>query len=90
MDTKGFIKVVHTRDGTVLGATIVAGRAGEMVHEWIIALERGLKVGDLAGIVHIYPTYSTANMQAAASHRLEELLSGTSGRIIRSMARLMR
>lgn len=89
-DTAGFIKLVHKKDGTLLGATIVARRAGEMIHEWIVALDRGLKVGDLANAIHVYPTYSTASMQAAAAIRVEQLLSGTSGRIVRGLARLMR
>jgi pyruvate/2-oxoglutarate dehydrogenase complex dihydrolipoamide dehydrogenase (E3) component len=89
-DTAGFIKLVHKKDGTLLGATIVAGRAGEMIHEWIVALDRGLKVGDLANAIHVYPTYSTANWQAATAIRLEQLLSGTSGRVIRGLARLVR
>ncbi|MFQ5342687.1 MAG: dihydrolipoyl dehydrogenase family protein [Anaerolineae bacterium] len=89
-DTAGFIKLVHKQDGTLLGATIVAGRAGEMIHEWVVALERGLKVGDMAGIIHVYPTYSTGAMQAAAAIRVANLLSGTSGRVIRGLGRLVR
>jgi pyruvate/2-oxoglutarate dehydrogenase complex dihydrolipoamide dehydrogenase (E3) component len=86
----GFIKLVHKQDGTLLGVTIVAAVAGEMIHEWIVALERGLKVGDLANIIHVYPTYSTASMQVAADIRVTKLLSGTSGRIVRGLFRLMR
>ena len=89
-DTAGFIKLVHKKDGALLGATIVAARAGEMIHEWIVALYEGLKVGDLSNVIHVYPTYSTAGMQAAAAIRVEQLLSGTSGRVIRGLARLMR
>lgn len=89
-DTAGFIKLVHKKDGTLLGTTIIAGRAGEMIHEWIVALEHGLKVGDLAAVIHVYPTYSTASMQAAAAIRVEQWLSSTSGRVIRGLARLMR
>ena len=81
---------MHKKDGTLLGATIVAGRAGEMIHEWIIALDRGLKVGDLAGVIHVYPTYSTANVQAAADIRVAQMLSGTSGQVIRGLSRLFR
>jgi len=89
-DTAGFMKLVHKKDGRLLGATIVAARAGEMIHEWIVALNRGLKVGDLADVIHVYPTYSTVIMQAAAHIRVEQLLSGTSGRVIRGLARLIR
>jgi pyruvate/2-oxoglutarate dehydrogenase complex dihydrolipoamide dehydrogenase (E3) component len=89
-NTEGFIKLVHKRDGTLLGATIVAERAGEMIHEWILALDRGLKVSDLSNAIHVYPTYSTANWQMAAEFRITQLLSGTSGQILRGLARLVR
>ncbi len=74
----------------MLGITIVAARAGEMIHEWLVAMEHGLKVSDLAQVIHVYPTYSTASMQAAADIRVAQLLGGTSGRIVRGVARLMR
>jgi pyruvate/2-oxoglutarate dehydrogenase complex dihydrolipoamide dehydrogenase (E3) component len=89
-NTSGFVKLIHMRNGTLLGTTIVAERAGDMIHEWIVALNHGLKVHDLAGSIHIYPTYSTASMQAAAAVRVEQLLSGTTGRVVRGLARLMR
>jgi len=89
-DTDGFIKLVHLQNGTLLGATIVAAQAGEMIHEWIVALDRGIKVDDLSNILHIYPTYSIAGMQASAAIRVERLLNGTTGRVVRGLARLMR
>ena len=89
-NTAGFVKLIHRRNGTLLGATVVAARAGDMIHEWIVALNNGLKVQDLASSIHIYPTYSTASMQAAAAIRVEQLLTGTTGRVVRGLARLMR
>lgn len=87
-DRAGFMKLVHKQDGTLLGATVVAKRAGEAIHEWIVALYRGLKVGELANVIHVYPTYSTAGMQAAAAIRVAQLLKGTSGRVVRGLGRL--
>ena len=89
-DTSGFLKIVHLEDGTVLGATVVAARAGEAITEWVVAMERGLQVGELATILHVYPTYSDASMQAAAHIRVARLLGGRSGQVLRSVARLMR
>jgi pyruvate/2-oxoglutarate dehydrogenase complex dihydrolipoamide dehydrogenase (E3) component len=89
-DTSGFTRIVHLAGGRVLGATIVAARAGEAISEWIVALHQGLKVGDLSEMIHVYPTYSTATMQAAAHIRVQQLLSGASGRVIRGLARLVR
>ena len=89
-DTAGLIKLVHKKDGALLGATIIAGRAGEMISEWIVALERGLKVDEVGSAIHVYPTYSTVSSQAAAAIRVQRLLSGTSGKIIRSVVHLVR
>ena len=89
-DTAGFIKLVHKKDGTLLGATIVASRAGEMIHEWIVALHEGIKVGDLSNAIHVYPTYSIAGQQAAAAIRIDRLLSGASGHVVRGLVHLMR
>jgi pyruvate/2-oxoglutarate dehydrogenase complex dihydrolipoamide dehydrogenase (E3) component len=89
-DTSGFVKIVHREDGTLLGTTVVAARAGEAITEWIVALDQGLKVGELSTILHVYPTYSDASMQAAAHIRVARLLGGASGRVIRRVVRLMR
>lgn len=89
-DTDGFIKVTSKKDGTLLGATIVAGRAGEAITEFIVALKSGLKVADLAGAIHAYPTYSTAVQQLAADVAIENLLSSTTGRIIRGLSKIIR
>jgi pyruvate/2-oxoglutarate dehydrogenase complex dihydrolipoamide dehydrogenase (E3) component len=42
-DETGFMKLVHRKNGLILGATVVAGRAREIIHEWIVALNQGLK-----------------------------------------------
>ena len=86
----GFIKLVHQPNGRLLGATVVCQRAGEMIQEWTLALDQGRKVGDLAGSIHVYPTYSMANMQVSSQLRISGLLSGVAGRIIKKLARLMR
>jgi pyruvate/2-oxoglutarate dehydrogenase complex dihydrolipoamide dehydrogenase (E3) component len=86
----GFIKLVLREDNTLLGATIVAARAGEMIHEWIMGLEHGLKADWLSSTMHVYPTYSMSSMQAAYDIRMEKLLKGTSGHVVRGLLRLMR
>jgi arylformamidase len=53
-------------------------------------VEHGLKVGDIARVIHVYPTYSVASMQAAADMRVAQLLGGTRGKIIRRLVQLMR
>ena len=89
-NSAGFIKLVHQPNGRLLGATIVSSRAGEMIHEWILALDRGIKVGNLVSSIHVYPTYSMANMQVSSEFKVSGMLSGTSGRLIKRLARFMR
>ncbi len=85
-ETEGLVKVVHAPDGTLLGMTIVAPRAGEMIQEGVLALEQKMRVSDLAGLMHVYPTYAVATMQAALTIRIERLFGGLLGRVLRRLA----
>lgn len=89
-DGDGFIKVITRKEGSILGATIVAARAGEAITELILAIKQNMKVTDLAGAIHAYPTYSTAIQQLAAGMTIENLLAGTSGKIIRGLSKIIR
>jgi pyruvate/2-oxoglutarate dehydrogenase complex dihydrolipoamide dehydrogenase (E3) component len=72
--TEGFVKIIAGRRGVlgsagggrVLGATMVAARAGEMIHESALAMATGMFTGRLAQVTHAYPTWSLAIQQAAA------------------------
>ena len=89
-DRNGFIKIIAKADGSILGATIVAERAGETVTEIVIAMKHKLKLNDIAGTIHAYPTYSTGVQLLATEMAVEKLLSGTSGRIIRTLSAVAR
>lgn len=72
--TEGFVKIIAVRrpvlgwagGGRVLGATVVAERAGEMIGELALAVRTGMFTGRLAQLTHPYPTWSVAIQQAAA------------------------
>lgn len=67
-EEEGFVKI-HMREGTdrVLGATIVARHAGEMIGEVSLAIRLGLGMRDLARVIHPYPTQATAVRMAAVA-----------------------
>jgi len=88
-DSPGFLKVVHLPNGKLLGATVVASRAGEMIQEWSLAIDQGPKLAHMAESIHIYPTYSLASQQLASKLRVDQLLSGTMGKIVRKYARMV-
>jgi pyruvate/2-oxoglutarate dehydrogenase complex dihydrolipoamide dehydrogenase (E3) component len=61
----GFIKIItgpkrltrHLGGGGVIGATIVAERAGELINEIALAMRTRAFAGRLAQTVHAYPTW---------------------------------
>ena len=56
---EGFLKVVTKKwSGKIIGATIVAPRAGEMLQEFTLAMQENIPVRKLASLIHPYPTYS--------------------------------
>ncbi len=68
--TDGTIVIV-TNDKKVVGAHILAPSAGEMIHELALAVEKGMKLAELAGLIHVYPTLSTSIGQLAAEAAFE-------------------
>jgi pyruvate/2-oxoglutarate dehydrogenase complex dihydrolipoamide dehydrogenase (E3) component len=60
-EAEGFVKV-HVKDGTdeILGATIVASHAGEMLSELTLAIRARTGLGTIAGTIHPYPTQAEA------------------------------
>jgi pyruvate/2-oxoglutarate dehydrogenase complex dihydrolipoamide dehydrogenase (E3) component len=89
-DTSGFIKIITKEDGAIVGATIIAARAGEAIVELVLAMKEKMKISELAGAIHPYPTYSTAVQQMAADIAVDDLLSGISGKVVRALSRLAR
>jgi len=84
-DVDGFIKIVATAGGVIVGATIVAARAGEMSGEMSVAIAKRLKVGDIATAIHAYPTYATAMQQMAGEMATGAWISGAQGRVVRRL-----
>lgn len=62
--TVGFNKIIVRRNGEILGAHLVGPRAGELIHEIVLAMGYRLPVSALTGI-HIYPSLSEINSKTA-------------------------
>ncbi len=65
---EGFVKI-HVRDGTdeIIGATIVASRASEMINEIAVIMNAKVGMRQLAGMLHTYPSQSDAIRLAAVA-----------------------
>ena len=86
--TRGLVKVVATRRGRVLGASIVGAHAGELILPWVLAVKYRLGVGKLAQAIVPYPTLSEASARAAGSFHAPMLFGPRTKRLVRMLARL--
>jgi pyruvate/2-oxoglutarate dehydrogenase complex dihydrolipoamide dehydrogenase (E3) component len=71
-ETDGFVRVHHER-GRLLGCTIVAARAGEMIGQVSYAIARGATLNDFASTVYPYPTQTEALRKAGDAYRRTRL-----------------
>ncbi len=83
-EEEGFVKI-HVREGTdtILGATIVARHAGEMINEISLAMVAGIGLKTVSRVIHSYPTQAEAIRKAGDAYnraRLSPLLKALSSR----------
>jgi pyruvate/2-oxoglutarate dehydrogenase complex dihydrolipoamide dehydrogenase (E3) component len=76
-EVSGFVKV-HVRQGgdEIVGATIVARHAGEMLSELTLAIARGVGLGAIASVIHPYPTQADAIKKVADAFNRARLTPG--------------
>jgi pyruvate/2-oxoglutarate dehydrogenase complex dihydrolipoamide dehydrogenase (E3) component len=86
--TDGHIKVVTTRRGRILGATIVGQNAGELIATWTLAISQRLNIRAFAATVVAYPTLAEIGKRAAINHFAAGLTSPMVRRIISWLRRL--
>ena len=82
-ETEGKIKVLVTPSGRILGCQIVGHHAGELLHEWVAAINGGVKLSTVAGAIHAYPTLAEISKKAAGSFYAEKLFSDRTKKILR-------
>ena len=86
--TEGHIKVITSRGGRILGATIVGRHAGELIATWSLAVGQRLNIRALATTVLPYPTLAEIGKRAAITRYMAGLTSPKVRRIIAWLRRL--
>ncbi len=71
---EGFVKLM-TKKGSdkILGATIVASHAGDMISEITVAIEANMGLSKLSEVIHPYPTSASAIQRAAVLYKKSRL-----------------
>ncbi len=73
-ETKGFAKII-LRKKKIVGAHIAGLRAGELIHEFVLAMTHNLSLADLNKAIHVYPTLSKITQAVGTEETLENLKS---------------
>ena len=82
----GFLRV-HHESGRILGATMVADHAGEMIGELALAITAGVGLSKISGTIHPYPTQAEVIRKAGDAFRRTGLTPLTK-RLLRGWFRL--
>lgn len=87
-EEEGFVKILH-QQGTdkILGATIVARHAGEMISEVTTAMMHNIGLSKLSSVIHPYPTQAEAIKKAADAYR-RTLLTPRSQFLLKMLTKL--
>ena len=81
-ETAGFARLV-VRKGRLVGASIVGQRAGEIIHELALAIRKNMRLSEIAGMVHAYPSFAQINRRAAGMYYKDRLFNNRTRRLVR-------
>jgi pyruvate/2-oxoglutarate dehydrogenase complex dihydrolipoamide dehydrogenase (E3) component len=84
----GKIKMLVGPKGKLLGCQIIGSHAGELIHEWIIAMGGGVKLSTMAGAVHVYPTKSEISKRVAGDVFTERIFGERTKSVLRLLFNL--
>ncbi|RMF92020.1 MAG: mercuric reductase [Candidatus Schekmanbacteria bacterium] len=73
-ETEGFVKIIVKKNSDkILGATVVARHAGDMISEVTLAIENNIGLKKLTNIIHPYPTQAEAIKRTADAYNRSRL-----------------
>ncbi len=82
-EKSGRIKLLLDRHDRPLGVQILGQHAGDLLGEWVAALNGGVKLSRLAGAIHPYPTLAEINKKVVGSIYSEKIFSDKVRKILR-------
>lgn len=88
VEPHGQVKLV-VHKGKILGATILGPHAGELIHELVLAMKTGARIGDISATIHAYPTLAQVHRRTVNSWYARKLFSPGTRRMVRWLNRLL-
>ena len=73
-EESGFAKILTAKGSDkILGAIIVAPHAGDLLHEFVLAMKTGIGLGTIASTIHAYPTFAELARKAGDKYNKTRL-----------------
>lgn len=87
-DRRGFGKLIAGRDGRIIGAVVVGAGAGDIIHQWVLAMSAGLRLSKVTSMIAPYPTRGELPKRLAGQHYAPALFSPRTRRLVALLNRL--
>ncbi|MBI4115186.1 MAG: dihydrolipoyl dehydrogenase [Candidatus Omnitrophica bacterium] len=84
----GLIKLVCDRKNQILGAHLLGPNAGELLHEFALAMKARIPITQISQTIHVYPTLSQAVKRSCDQYYREKLFSGWFPKLAKRLIRL--
>ncbi|MEQ1755919.1 MAG: FAD-dependent oxidoreductase [Micropepsaceae bacterium] len=84
-ETHGLVKILVSK-GRVMGATIVAPHAGDLILPWVMAVSQRAKLSTMAGLVAPYPTIGEISKRVAGAYFTPTVFSGKMRALVRFLS----
>ncbi len=85
IEKTGLIKVSVLKDGTIVGASILGSRAGELIHQLQLAKTFNISFDKLSKMVYIYPTFADIIKQPSKKFYIDKLLNNPFLKLIKKI-----
>lgn len=83
----GLIKLVCDKKNQILGAHLLGPNAGELLHEFVLAMKARIPITQISQTIHVYPTLSQAVKRACDQYYREKLFSGWFPKLAKKLIR---
>ena len=79
----GSVKAYVSKSGKIFGVRIMGEGSGEMINEWGLAIQNGLRMHNIMFLQHSFPTMSFLSKRVSEGWMMNRMKSGLLKKLIR-------
>jgi pyruvate/2-oxoglutarate dehydrogenase complex dihydrolipoamide dehydrogenase (E3) component len=75
-EEQGMVKLVCDKKKKIIGAHILGSNAGELLPEYVLAIQTGIPITKISQTIHVYPTVAQIIKRTCDQYYRQKLFSG--------------